>query len=216
MFVFMAIAALAGVVDSTLIKPPESVQIAIPKVSQRPVLDGKLDEPIWAEAAKLTDFVEFEPNDMVRGREKSIAYVAYDSQYLFLGFRAFESHPGEIRATVFPRERGGDGDDKVTFLLDTFLGKRRTFEFDSNPHGIQADGIKVEGQAVDVSPDFVWYSAGSMDNQDTDQDQQDINETALDHTRRGHTRTFKSFRFGCHIILPYRTRSAWRAGNSSP
>ena len=52
MFVFMAIAALAGVVDSTLIKPPESVQIAIPKVSQRPVLDGKLDDPAWQQAAR--------------------------------------------------------------------------------------------------------------------------------------------------------------------
>jgi hypothetical protein len=165
MLVFLAIAALSGAVDSTLMKPPESVRIAIPRVSQRPVLDGKLDDSTWTQAAKLTDFVQYEPNDLVRGREKSIAYVAYDAQYLFLAFRAFESHPGDVRATVFPRERGGDGDDRVTFLLDTFLDKRRAFEFKSNPFGIQTDGIKVEGQDGDPSPDFVWYSAGRVDDQ---------------------------------------------------
>jgi hypothetical protein len=165
MLVLAAIAVLASVADSTLLKPPESVRIAIPKVAERPVLDGKLDEKMWTEAAKLTDFVEFEPNDMVRGREKSIAYVAYDSQYLFLGFRAFESRPGQVRATVFPRERGGEADDRVTFLLDTFLDKRRALEFKSNPFGIQTDGIKVEGLEGDPSPDFVWYSAGRTDEQ---------------------------------------------------
>jgi len=165
MLVLAVIAAFASAADSTLLKPPESVRIAIPKVAERPVLDGKLDEKIWTEAAKLTDFVEFEPNDMVRGREKSIAYVAYDSQYLFLGFRAFESRPGHVRATVFPRERGGEADDRVTFLLDTYLDKRRALEFKSNPFGIQTDGIKVEGLDGDPSPDFVWYSAGRTDEQ---------------------------------------------------
>ena len=165
MLVFAVVAALSGVADSTLLKSPEAVRIAIPRASERPVLDGKLDDKTWAQAAKLIDFVEYEPNDMVRAREKSIAYVAYDSQYLFLGFRAFESRPGNVRATIFPRERGGDADDRVTFLLDTFLDKRRAFEFRSNPFGIQTDAIKVEGLDGDTSPDFVWYSAGRTDEQ---------------------------------------------------
>jgi hypothetical protein len=160
MFLLAAIVALAGARDSTVIKSPDSVRIAIPRVAQRPVLDGRLDDEIWARAAKLTDFTEFQPNDLVRAAEKSVAYVAYDSDYLFLAFRAYESRRGRVRATVFPRERGGDADDGVTFLLDTFLDKRRAFQFTANPFGIQADGIKVEGQDVDLSPDFVWYSRG--------------------------------------------------------
>jgi hypothetical protein len=163
MLFLVALLALTGNADTTLLKHPESVRIAIPKVTQRPVLDGKLDDATWAQAAQLTDFVEFEPNDLVRGREKSIAYVAYDAEYLFLAFRAFESQPGHVRATVFPRERGGDNDDRVTFLLDTFLDKRRALEFKSNPYGIQTDGIKVEGLEGDPSPDYVWYSAGRVD-----------------------------------------------------
>jgi hypothetical protein len=165
MLILAAIALLAATQDTTLLKSPESVRIAVPKVTSRPVLDGKLDDSTWVQAAKLTDFVEFEPNDLVPGREKSVAYVAYDAQYLFLAFRAFESDPGRVRATVFPRERGVEGDDRVTFLLDTFLDKRRAVEFKVNPFGIQTDGIKVEGLEGDPSPDFVWYSAGRKDDQ---------------------------------------------------
>jgi len=54
MLVLAVIAAFASAADSTLLKPPESVRIAIPKVAERPVLDGKLDEKMWTEAAKLT------------------------------------------------------------------------------------------------------------------------------------------------------------------
>ncbi len=165
MLIIAALVALSAIHDSTVLKPADSVRIAIPRVAQRPVLDGRLDDQTWVEAAKLTDFVQYEPNDLLRAEEKSVAYVAYDADYLFLASRAFESKPGQVRATVFPRERGGEGDDRVTVLLDTFLDKRRAFEFKSNPYGIQTDGIKVEGHEGDPSPDFVWYSAGRVDEQ---------------------------------------------------
>jgi hypothetical protein len=165
MLIFAVIAALAGAPDSTLLKPADSVRIAIPRVTQRPVLDGRLDDSTWAKAATLGDFIQYEPNDLIRATEKSVAYVAYDAEYLFLAFRAFESKRGHVRATVFPRERGGEGDDRVTFLLDTFLDNRRAYEFKSNPLGIQTDAIKVEGLEGDPSPDFVWYSAGRVDDE---------------------------------------------------
>ena len=57
--------------DSVTLKSPESVRIAIPKVTERPVLNGKLDDPVWAKATQLTDFFEYEPNDMRPGRQKN-------------------------------------------------------------------------------------------------------------------------------------------------
>lgn len=163
MILFLALASLAGAPDSVVTKSPDSLRIPLPRVFHQPVLDGKLDDAIWREAAQLKDFVQGEPKDQAPPSERSVAYVAYDANYFYFAFRAFESDPDLIRSTVFPRERGGDGDDRITILLDTFLDRRRAFEFKSNPVGIQADGIKVEGQQGDLSPDFVWYSAGRRD-----------------------------------------------------
>lgn len=163
MLLLLAIATFATAPDSVYTKSPDSLRIELPKVSHRPVLDGKLDDEIWREAAQLRDFIQGEPKDKSPPMEKSIGYVAYDDEYFYFAFRAYERDPSLIHATVFPRERGGESDDRITILLDTFLDRRRAFEFKNNPFGIQTDGIKIEGHDGDPSPDFVWYSAGRRD-----------------------------------------------------
>ncbi len=165
MLAVLAIALFAHAQDSIPVKDTASRTIAIPRATHTPTLDGKLNDAVWREAAQLGDFIQGEPLDQAPPAERSIAYVAYDAHFFYFAFRAYEHNPGLVRATVFPRERGGETDDRVTLLLDTFLDKRRAFEFKITPLGIQSDGIKVEGQRGDPSPDFVWYSAGSVDDE---------------------------------------------------
>ncbi len=165
MFFPLALAALMLAHDSLPTASPDSLRLALPFVKGRPSLDGKLDDRIWLEASRITRFTQSEPRDQAPPTQKSVAYVAYNDEFLFVGFRAYETDPGQIRATLFPRERGGESDDRVTLLIDTFLDRRRAFEFKVTPKGIQSDGIKVEGQRGDPSPDFVWYSAGQTDSE---------------------------------------------------
>ncbi|MDQ6888089.1 MAG: carbohydrate binding family 9 domain-containing protein [Gemmatimonadota bacterium] len=150
-------------VDSVPPKTADSVRIPIPRTTHPPVLDGRLDDPIWKDAARLTGFVQYEPADQSPPTQKSVGYVAYDANYFYFAFHATEPSRGNVRATLFPRERGGESDDRVTILLDTFNDQRRAYEFRSTPLGIQTDGVKVEGQQADISVDFVWYSAGRVD-----------------------------------------------------
>lgn len=149
--------------DSTLVKDSASLRLNIPRATHTPTLDGTLDDAIWQEAAEIKDFVQGEPLDQAPPTERSVGYIAYDSNFLYFAFRAYERDPRLTRATLFPREQGGLTDDRVTLLLDTFLDKRRAYELTITPLGIQGDGIKVEGQRSDPSPDFVWYSAGRVD-----------------------------------------------------
>ncbi len=161
----LAIALSALVHDSAVTKSPDSLRLVLPRTAHRPVLDGVLDDAVWKDAAQLRDFIQGEPKNQAPPLQPSIGYVAYDSEYFYFAFRAYEREPSAIRSTIFPRERGGEADDRVTILLDTFLDRRRVFEFMSTPKGIQADGIKLEGQPGDRSPDFVWYSAGRVDDE---------------------------------------------------
>ncbi len=165
MIAAMALALLTLAPDSIVTKDTSSLHVNIPRAMHAPVLDGRLDDAIWREAAQLTDFIQGEPLDQAPPAEKSIGYVAYDARYLYFAFRAFERNPKLIRATIFPREHGGDTDDRVTLIIDTFLDKRRAYEFKITPLGIQNDGIKIEGLPGDPSPDFVWYSTGRVDEQ---------------------------------------------------
>lgn len=158
-----ALTMSAAVQDSAPKPVSDSLRLAIPRVTSAPVLDGHLTDAIWKDAAKITSFIQSEPVEESPPTEKSVGYLAYDSNFLYFAFRAYERDSRLVRATLFPREQGGEADDRVTLLIDTFLDKRRAYEFKVTPRGIQGDGIKVEGQRGDPSPDFVWYSAGRVD-----------------------------------------------------
>lgn len=159
----LALAALLALVQSDTIvtKSPEELRVALPRVESRPVLDGALDDPVWRDAARLEDFVQFEPRDRVPASRESVGYLAYDGEHLYFAFRAWDE-ADDVRATIFPRERGGGGDDRVELVLDTFLDQRRAYQFRVTPHGIQWDAVKTEGSDNDESVDFVWRSAGRV------------------------------------------------------
>ncbi|HEX6058279.1 MAG TPA: DUF5916 domain-containing protein [Gemmatimonadaceae bacterium] len=159
----LALAALLALVqsDTLVAKSPEELRVRLPRVESRPELDGSLDDRVWREAATLERFVQFQPRDQVPASRESIGYVAYDGEHLYFAFRAWDA-PGDVRATIFPRERGGGGDDRVELVLDTFLDQRRAYQFRVTPHGIQWDAVKTEGSDNDESVDFVWRSAGRV------------------------------------------------------
>ncbi|MGQ0647065.1 MAG: hypothetical protein ACT4P7_05810 [Gemmatimonadaceae bacterium] len=46
------------------------------RASQRPVLDGKLDDPVWQQARPLTRFVPYEPVDSVLPPRQSVGWVS--------------------------------------------------------------------------------------------------------------------------------------------
>ena len=137
-------------------------RLTLPVADARPRLDGVLDDGAWQRAARITDLTEYEPGDQLPAAQPSVGYVTYDAEYLYFAFEAVERRD-HVRATVFPRERGGEQDDRVTLILDTFNDRRRAYEFKITPLGIQqADGVKVEGKGADNSVDFVWHSAGRL------------------------------------------------------
>jgi hypothetical protein len=161
-FLPLAAALLAVLVPAAAAQSPGSYRTVIPRVEGRAVIDGRLNEPMWSAAAQITDFVQVEPGELVSPSRRSVAYLAYDDHYLYFAFEAFEERPEDVRATLFQRERGGETDDRVTLLLDTFNDRRRAYEFRITPYGIQWDGVKLEGSGTDASVDFVWHSAGTL------------------------------------------------------
>ncbi|MGQ0764552.1 MAG: DUF5916 domain-containing protein [Gemmatimonadota bacterium] len=149
--------------DSVIYKKAEEIRVPLVRADRRPVLDGRLDDDVWRVARPMDRFVQYEPVDSVLPPQQSVGWVAYDDQFLYVAFRAFEPDRGNIRATVHPRERGGELDDKVAVSVDTYNDNRRTNVFRVSPIGLQFDGVKTEGQRTDDTPDAVWYSAARID-----------------------------------------------------
>jgi hypothetical protein len=132
----------------------------MPRFDKSPVIDGKLDDEIWKQAALLRDFYQIQPGDNIAPSKPTEVMLGYDAKFLYVAFHCYDE-PDKVRATISKRDNIFN-DDYVGILFDTFNDKRKAYEFDFNPFGIQADGIWTDGQNEDFSPDIVMESKGIM------------------------------------------------------
>ena len=143
----------------------------IPRIEAVEVrVDGALDEPVWAQATRLTGFWQYQPVDGRPAEEQTEVLVWYAPDAIYFGIIAHDKAPGAIRATVADRDNI-DNDDHVVIDIDTFHDRRRAFFFGVNPLGAQSDGVRSEGAgqvsslipgSTDLNPDFTWESKGRL------------------------------------------------------
>ncbi|MCJ7524376.1 MAG: carbohydrate binding family 9 domain-containing protein [Candidatus Aminicenantes bacterium] len=126
------------------------------------VIDGRLDEPAWSQAAAVSDFVQFKPE---RGRAAAFfteARVLLAADRLIVGFLCRDPEPERITAHLTRRDSDLSEDDCVGFGLDTFFDRRTAYYFFTNPLGTQQDGrLSENGRSGDDTWDGEWRSAAA-------------------------------------------------------
>jgi hypothetical protein len=144
--------SLASTAPPSLLKPL--------KTDKPPVIDGVLDDPVWAEAPYVKDFKTFIPDFGRDLSEETVAYFAYDSENLFFAFQCYDREPKKIKATLSKRDDIRT-DDFVCINLDSFNDQQSLYALYVNPLGIQMDS-RYASNKEDFSADMVWYSAGKL------------------------------------------------------
>ena len=150
--------------------------VATPRREASITVDGRLDEPTWADAALLTGFSQFFPADGVPAQDSTEVLIWYSATELHVGIRAFAA-PGSVRATLSDRDKITQ-DDNVQLFLGTYGDSRQALVFAVNPFGIQSDGVLTETgsslgggftstsakarESSDLAPDYVWKSKGRL------------------------------------------------------
>ncbi len=129
-------------------------------------VDGVLDDEAWRSAVEIPLRWEWTPGDMTEPPVRTVCRVTFDADRLFIGCKAYDDKPEEIRAHLMDRDDTGRLvlDDHLNILIDPFNDQRRAFQFRINPHGVQADAILSTAEGFeDFSWDAVWASAGHLD-----------------------------------------------------
>lgn len=135
--------------------------VTVPKFAASPVIDGKVDDAVWKQAAVLGDLIQTSPADHVAASHRTEVYLGYDEKNLYVAFKCWDERD-KIRATVVQRDEVFD-DDHVQFWLDTYDDQRRAYNFVFNPFGIQQDGVQTEGQGTDYDVDLLFESKGVVE-----------------------------------------------------
>ena len=144
----------------------ERKSVDVPKISSVPVIDGILDDQTWQEAAVITDFRQTDPVLDADPTQKTVAYIAYDSDTIYLAGRFYEDDPELIVAKELGRDGNGIwSDDNVQIAIDTFLDRRNAFNFAINPIGSKFDERIENNSTFRPEWDAIWEAKANIDDE---------------------------------------------------
>ena len=154
-----------------IISELSGVTVTVPQlttVSAPPVIDGVLDDAVWRNALRFSDFLTMKPGPGLAPSEATEVLVAADSKNIFIGLRCLDRSPDSIKASLSSRD-SIDGDDWISIELDPFNSGQTCYLFKVNPLGIQADGMlnsmadDAAGYTTDdLTFDARWQSRGRL------------------------------------------------------
>lgn len=121
-------------------------------------LDGRLDEPAWAAATPVTQFIQQKPNEGAPPSEKTEVRFLYDEDAVYIGARMFESGGASAVKTQLVRHDDSPVSDILRIDFDPYHGRLHSVEFDVNPSSWRGDA-----NDFDRSWDPVWQAASRID-----------------------------------------------------
>jgi len=159
----MAVAVTAKSAGPGTTETPKPSLPAV-KIDGSITLTGKMDDPLWLQAMPVELTWEIMPGENQPAKQSTTAWVLYNNDFLYFGFRCYDSLPSAIRANLSDRDKMFN-DDFVVVSIDTYNNYQKGLEFAVNPHGIQGDLMMMGSGNEDESYDMVWHSAASLDDE---------------------------------------------------
>jgi hypothetical protein len=118
------------------------------------VLDGRLDEAVWATPDPATDFRQQEPREGEPGQRTEVRF-AYDDGALYVGARMFDSLGAAGVSRQLTRRDQEVESDYIQLVLDTYHDHAGRTILQVNPSGVKYDAGQASPNA-DPSWDPVW------------------------------------------------------------
>jgi len=134
--VALSIAVMTCAAATTPEGPPS---LAAARATAPPAIDGLLDDPCWAEATHIDAF--WRERVDAPELERTEAWMACDSDALYLAFRCHDSQPARIEANQHKRQGNIGDDDWVAVALDVEDLGVNFYQFRLTPTGTQWDSV---------------------------------------------------------------------------
>jgi hypothetical protein len=114
--------------------------LVVKKAIAQPVIDGKIDDPVWRDKPDVTNLVDMRLSDVVPA--ETACWIRYDDENCFAAIRCQEPAMDQLRASTNERDGALWEDDSVEFLLDTGGDKKSFYHFLVNSKGVLYDAMK--------------------------------------------------------------------------
>lgn len=134
---------------------PRPVMTAV-RVSDNPHIDGKLDDPCWAQALPVSEFTQFLPDYNSKPRQRTVVRIVYDDNAIYVGAMMYDTAPDSILHQLGNRDDDLNA-DIFTIGFDTYNTQVDAYVFD-----VTASGVQSDSRLTDETYNAVWASACSI------------------------------------------------------
>ncbi|MCP4633907.1 MAG: carbohydrate binding family 9 domain-containing protein, partial [candidate division Zixibacteria bacterium] len=146
--------------DFVLVKIMRAVQI----IEKSPVVDGKLDDPVWKRALFVSNFIQKEPDEGIEPEEKTEVAIVYDEHSIYVGARMYSRDVGSIPMLITKRDLHGNT-EQISVTFDSYHDKRTGYGFGVTASGVRFDRYYPEDVEwnKDYSYNPIWEANTSVD-----------------------------------------------------
>jgi len=128
-----------------------------------PVIDGILDDDAWAFATVVNDLHEVLPDEFAEPSERSIIYVVYTREAMYIAARMYDSEPDRISAQILRQGDWSLGEDSFDVMLDPFNNGRSGYIFDLTANGVRNQALYENVTKENWSWNGIWHGATHID-----------------------------------------------------
>ena len=131
----------------------------IQRVNNLIKIDGKLNEKIWSNLPLAKNFVQINPNNgqKERDRQKTEVRICYNDQSIFFGVIMYDNAPDSILKELSKRDEENKNFDAFNIFIDPFNNGQVEYNFSVTAAGVQIDR-KFSKTGIDKNWDAVWKS----------------------------------------------------------
>jgi hypothetical protein len=134
-------------------------RVDINETGEEIIIDGLLNETVWSQAQKASQFHMVLPIDTGYARAQTEVMVCYDLKNLYFGIICYDSLPGKRPVESLRRDWSFSVNDNFIVFIDTYNDYTNGFAFGVSAAGAQWDGIHGEGGFIMLDWDTKWNSA---------------------------------------------------------
>ncbi|HOP57879.1 MAG TPA: DUF5916 domain-containing protein [Bacteroidales bacterium] len=130
-------------------------------VTDKPVIDGKLDDECWQHGTWAGDFHQWIPHEGAPPTYPTEINIQYDDKNIYVAIRAWDGEPEKIVRMSTGRDKY-EG-DVVGLSFDSYRDYRTGFEFHVSAWGQKTDNILFNPMNWDSNWNAVWDAKAGME-----------------------------------------------------
>lgn len=134
----------------------------IRRAQTAPSIDGRLDDAVWRDAARVEDFHQTSPLDGAEPTEQTIVRVAYDDDFLYISADLRDSDPAGVRAKQMIQGKLFFSDDRFYVMLDSFNNKRNDYFFQVNANGVRREALRENNARFIEEWSAIWQAESAV------------------------------------------------------